>query len=107
MSYKVKFTSLAIDDLRNIALTILDLSSDKQTANDYVNGIKEKAEILKAFPECGPLVKDRNLISKDYRFLTYKKYVIFYSVNKKEKTVYVHTIINSRMNYKKALKDII
>lgn len=107
MSYKVKFTSLAIDNLRNITLTILDLSSDKQTATNYVNGIKEKTEILKAFPEYGLLVKDRNLISKDYRFLTYKKYVILYSVNEKEKTAYIHTIINSRMNYTKALKDII
>lgn len=107
MSYKVIFTSKAIDDLRNITLTIIDLSSDKEIARNYVNGIKEKTEILKKFPESGPLARDRNLISKGYRFLTYKKYVIFYGVNKKTKTVYINAIINSRMNYTKALRDII
>ena len=107
MSYKVEFTSVAIDNLRNITLTILDLSNDKQIAINYVKGIKEKTDILKDFPEIGPIVKDRNLISKGYRFLTYKKYVIFYSVNKDIETVYIHTIINSRMNYTKALREIL
>ena len=46
------------------------------------------------------LTPDRNLISKGYRFLVYKKYVIFYSVNKDIKTVYIHTI----NNYTKGLR---
>lgn len=107
MSYKVEFINSAKENLKNIALTIIDLSNDKQIAKNYINGIKEKVNILKDFPETGLFVKDRNLISKEYRFLTYKKYIIFYTVDKSVNTVYVRAIINLRTSYTRALRDIL
>lgn len=45
MSYKVEFINSAKENLKKIALTIIDLSGNKQMAKNHINEIKEKVNI--------------------------------------------------------------
>ena len=46
MSFKVKFTDTAKDDLRDIATYIAEQSKDKKLAINFVNELREKTKIL-------------------------------------------------------------
>ena len=46
MSFKIKFTDTAKEDLRNIAIYIAEQSKDKKIAIDFVNELREKTKIL-------------------------------------------------------------
>ena len=78
MSYKIRFTDTAKDDLRNIAVYIAEQSKDKSIAVNFVNELREKTRILASFPEIGSVPDDKVMKSMGYRFLVHKEYLIFY-----------------------------
>ena len=80
MSYKVKFTDTAKDDLRNIAVYIAEHSKDKAIAVNFVNELREKTKILASFPEIGSIPDDKVMKSIGYRYLVHKEYLIFLSL---------------------------
>ena len=49
MSFKIKFTDTAKEDLRNIAIYIAEQSKDKKIAIDFVNELREKTKFLRPF----------------------------------------------------------
>jgi len=70
MSYQVKFTDTAKEDLRNIAIYIAEQSKNKTLAVNFVNELREKTKILESFPEIGSLPNDNVMKSMGYRFRT-------------------------------------
>ena len=78
MSFQIKFTDTAKEDLRNIATYIADQAKDKKVAINFVNELREKTKILESFPESGAIPDDRIMKNFDYRFLVHKEYLIFY-----------------------------
>ena len=67
MSYKIRFTDTAKDDLRNIAVYIAEQSKDKSIAVNFVNELREKTKILASFPEIGSIPDDKVMKSMGYR----------------------------------------
>ena len=49
MSYTIRFTDTAKDDLKNIAVYIAEQSKDKSIAVNFVNELREKTKILASF----------------------------------------------------------
>lgn len=107
MSYRILFTVTAKQDLRDIALNIADISKDKNTAVDFVNQMQKKCEQLIDFPESGALPNDRVLRSLGYRFLIYKDYLMFYTVEHESNTVYIQAAFNAKRDYTRALKKML
>lgn len=107
MSYQVLFTATAKQDLREIALNIADISKNTDIAVDFVNGLQKKCDQLIDFPESGALPNDRVLRSLGYRFLIYKDYLMFYTVDQESETVYIQAAFNAKRDYIRALKKML
>ena len=95
MSHRVILTETAKRDLREIAFYIAEQSKDKEIARQFVNELREKCSRLEEFPQAGALPKDHVLRSLEYRFISHKEYLIFYSVDEKEQAVNVLAIFNA------------
>jgi addiction module RelE/StbE family toxin len=94
MSYKVKFTDTAKEDLREIAFQIAEQSKDKSVAKQFITELREKCKEMETFPESGALPKDRVLRSAGQRFLVHKDYLIFYVCEEKSQMVYILAIFH-------------
>lgn len=107
MSYQVLFTETAKRDLRDIAFNIADISKNADIAVDFVNEMQKKCEQLIDFPDSGALPNDRVLRSLGYRFLIYKDYLMFYTVDHDSETVYIQAAFNAKRDYTRALKKML
>lgn len=104
MSCRVWFTDTARSDLRAIAFHIAELSKDKALALRFVKQLREQTDVLRRFPECGAIPKDRLLKSSGYRFLSYKEYLIFYLYQKPENTVYIMAVFSAKRDYMRVMR---
>ena len=104
MSFKVKLTATAKEDLRNIAFYLAEQTGSKEFAINFVNELREKTKILETFPESGQLPNDRVMLSAEYRFLVHKEYLIFYNFNKKESASYILAVFNAKRDYTRVMR---
>ena len=107
MSFKIKFTDTAKDDLRNIATYIAEQAKDKKIAINFVNELREKTKILETFPESGAIPDDRIMKNFDYRFLVHKEYLIFYHHIPKDNTSYILAVFNAKRDYSRVMRKFI
>lgn len=107
MSYQVRITDTAKQDLRQIALYIAERSMDKEIAKRFVLELQEQCKRLAEFPFSGAIPKDRILRSLDFRYLAHKDYLIFYSIDESNKAVNVLAFFNARMDYIRVMRSFI
>ena len=107
MSYRLKMTDTAINDLREIALYIAEESQNKEIALRFIDELQSDCIKLKDHPNIGAYPMDRVLKSRGYRFLVHGEYLIFYSINEEEKNVYIEAVFNSKKDYTRVLKKMI
>jgi toxin ParE1/3/4 len=107
MSYTVKFTDTAKDDLREIAFYIAEQSKDKALAKRFVSELRETCKILETFPGSGALPRDRVLKSAGQRFLVHKDYLIFYVVEEEIQVVYILAVFNGKQDYMRVMRRFI
>lgn len=107
MSFKIRVTDTAKEDLRNIATYIAEQAKDKKVAVDFVNELKEKTKILEIFPESGAIPDDRIMKNSDYRFLVHKEYLIFYCFVANDRTSYILSIFNAKRDYSRVMRRFI
>ena len=100
MRNKVEFSKIAIDDLEELYNYIYLNNFDDNIANNFITNIITYCEILINNPEIGKELYLNNVKTK-YRYLVYKKYMIFY--NLKNNTEIINRIISSRRDYIKVL----
>ncbi len=106
MSYSVQFTLTAKNDLKDIARYILEEYKEINIALKFVNELQAQVEQLEKFPFSGATPNDRILCSFGYRFLVHKGYLIFYTVDEEEKTVYIEAVFNSKKDYTRVLRKL-
>lgn len=107
MSYIVKITDTAKQDLRDIAYYIAESSKNKSIATKFVKDLHTHCMKLEAFPYVGSLPKDRILVSAGYRFLIHDDYLIFYSVDEAFSVIYVLAIFNAKRDYIRVMRRFI
>ena len=64
-------------------------------ANNITNGLRKSISILRQFPYIGKIYNQEN---DSIRFIIYKKYLIFYEIQEKERIVIIKTIIYGKRN---------
>ena len=104
MRCKIQMTETAIADFKKIALDILDVSKDIETAVKFVAELKAEVVHLSEFPQAGALPDDRNLVCQGYRFLVHKDYLIFYTYEEGRDVVYIKAAFNAKRDYKRVLR---
>ena len=107
MSYTVKITDTAKNDLREIAFYIADSAKNVDVALKFVRELQERCGQLVNFPNSGAFPKDHILKSSGYRFLTHKEYLICYTVDEDNKTVYVSAFFNAKKDYLRVLNKLV
>ena len=107
MSFQVKLTDTAKEDLRNIATYIYDQSKDKTIAINFVNELREKTKILEHFPEIGAIPDDRIMKNSGYRFLVHKDYLIFYHYVPNDESSYILSVFNAKRDYPRIMRKFI
>lgn len=105
MKYKNELTETAKSDLRDIALYLTEASKDKSVAIGFINELRENYRKLENFPFIGANPKDHVLVSLGYRFLVYKDYLTFYTIDEDKKTVQIFAIFNAKRDYIRVLKN--
>lgn len=93
--YQIEITDSAQTDLKAIVQYIQTDLIAPSTASKFLNEIQKAMEQLAFMPEKFQLVRDDYLANKGYRYLGYKKYLIFYTINDRKHTVFIHRIIHS------------
>ena len=107
MSYTVRFTETAKNDLQEIAFYISDQSKEPEIAKAFVLELRETCKRLTELPNQGALPKDRILRSMGYRYLSHKGYLLFYQVNDHEKTVDIMAIFQEKQDYFRVMRRLI
>ena len=107
MSYTVRLTDTAKQDLREIAFWIAEKSKDREIAKRFVGELREACRKLDTFPNAGGIPKDRIIRSAGFRFIVHKEYLIFYLVDEEKKQVNVMAIFNAKKDYMRVMKKYI
>lgn len=93
MEYNVLFTEHARDDLKRIHEYIAFELLSPRNAAGITKGILAASKGLTTFLRQHPVYHEEPWKGLQVRFLTYKKYVIFYKVNDEQQTVTVFRIM--------------
>lgn len=107
MSYCVKITDTALQDLREIAIWIAEQAQDKEIAKSFVKELRGECKKLNTFSKSGSIPKDRILKSLGYRFIVYKDYLIFYLTDDEQMIVNVMAVFNAKRDYMRVMKKFI
>lgn len=85
--YKLEFLPNAKSDIYNIVYYISkklnNNSAAKKITQDLINGAKSILD----FSYCSPIYKYKGELKREYRHIKIRNYLLFYTINKKEKVV--------------------
>ena len=102
--YSVQFLPLAQNDLLEIVQYIANDLFNKQAANKLADEIIKATDILADFPYAYPVYNPIRPIKTEYRKIAVQKYMVFYSVDERTKTVTIARIIYAKRDYDKLVK---
>lgn len=103
MTYKLKFTAHAKRDLEKIFEYISYSLYSPSAAANIMREIDESITALKTFPNSAPLCDDEYLMKKGFRKLAVRNYIVLYKFDDANSTVFIHRVVNGRINYKNLL----
>ena len=104
MNCIVIFTDTAKADLRQIAISLAELTKDKNLSLRFIKELQEKTRTLEQFPESGAFPRDRVLKSHGYRFIAHGDYLLFYLYEKEDNKIYIMAIFNGKQDYMRVMK---
>ena len=79
MVYSVKYSRKAVEDLTRIKEEVFQACQDEDTTKKYLKELVTKINEKEAFPESGSPLIFLGLFT-GYRFVVYKAYIAFYTV---------------------------
>ncbi len=101
--YRIDISEPAENDLRDIVRYISARLLAPMTAMEILEAIEQAMASLEEMPHRAPVVADERLATIGYRMLNVKKYIIFFSIDKKAKVVDVERILYGRRNWRAIL----
>jgi len=101
--YRVDISEPAESDLRDIVRYIASQLSAPISALNMMGLLEEAMTGLSDLPQRCPLVADERLSQLGYRKLNVKKYVVFFSIDEKNKVVDVERILYGRRDWLRIL----
>ena len=103
VQYRVDVSESAESDLRDIVRYISSQLSAPITALGMMELFEKAISGLAEMPQSRPLVADDRLFSMGYRKLIVKNYIVFFTINEKEKVVHVERIPYGRRDWMRIL----
>lgn len=97
----ISYSPDALQDLDELWEYIAYQFSNVNSADAYIDGIMALVSKAAGFPGMGTSLLFAGTIPTEYRYLVYKKYLIFYRTD--STTLYVDRVIYGRRDYMKLL----
>ena len=104
---KIVYTFKARQDLRDIYEYIAYTLLVPDTAQKMTERLMQGARTLESMPERNPLYKEEPWYSQGVRFLPVKNYLIFYTINTAEDTVFIARIMYGGRDISRQLSETI
>lgn len=102
-NYSAKISEEAKEDIaKALDYIAIELCAPMATLNLNAK-ITEEIKLLKAFPFSGTLVDNEESTSVAVRWVRVENYMIFYTVNEAEESVYILRILYASSNYQNML----
>jgi len=105
MIFSVRYSLHAKEDIKNIYEYITFVLLEPQAAKNIINKIMREISTLNTMPERYPIYQIESAHGLSIRFVTVKKYIIFFTVNKQNETVTVVRIVYGERDLDKQLND--
>lgn len=98
--YQVVRTEKADNQLRDLIYYIADDAGSTMPALQYLEKLERAIMRLVDFPESGSVPRYAIFRKQGYRVLIVEKHLVFYKVDKMNKTVIIHAVVDSRQAYR-------
>ena len=105
MNYSLNITDIAKEDILSTVRYIANELKNPIAANALLDEIEKHEKILEETPGIYPFVHDEYLAEEGLKFITIKNFLLFYTVDKKNKTVNVIRFLYGRRDWKNILKN--
>jgi addiction module RelE/StbE family toxin len=97
--YSVQLSDAANEDIRAITFYIAHKLLSHQTALEHLDAIERALASLVTNPEIHPLVRDDYLAAIGYRWLSVKKYLLFYTIDYTKNEINISRVLHGRRNW--------
>ena len=102
MLRRIEYAPRALKDLDGIWDYIEKELCNPSAAQNTVEGIMDKIDILMSLPEAGAKLEFENGLNSGYRYVSFKNYIAFYRL-RAEGIVYIDRVVYSGRDYMKIL----
>lgn len=97
--YKLEFLEIAVEDIKQITNYILYNLKNKTAALNFVEYFIKITNNLIFFPYGNPIYTVNKTLKHEYRTIRVKNYIIFYTIEEKNKTIIITRIIYRKRNF--------
>ncbi|MGI6781585.1 MAG: type II toxin-antitoxin system RelE/ParE family toxin [Acholeplasmataceae bacterium] len=101
---KIIYTERVRRDIIDIINFLNIRYQDNKLGKKFLDEFNNKCESLKQFPYMGTISNDNFLKSNTYRYLVFRKYLIYYFYKEEEKTIYIVSVFSARKDLEKQFK---
>jgi plasmid stabilization system protein ParE len=102
--YSVHITDIAEADILSTVKYIADVLKAPASANHLLDEIEKYENILENTPNMYSFVPDEYLTTKGLKYVMVKNYMLFYTINEKEKIVTVIRFLYGHRDWRDILK---
>ncbi len=102
MLRRIEYSPRALKDLDGIWDYIEKELCNPSAAQNTVEGIMDKIDILMSFPEAGAKLEFENGLNSGYRYVSFKNYIAFYRLGSDD-IVYIDRVVYSGRDYMRIL----
>ena len=105
MNYSLYITDIAEEDILTTVRYIANVLKNSIAANTLLDEIEKHEKILEDTPGIYPFVHDEYLAGKGVKYITIKNFLMFYTIDEKDKIVNILRFLYCRRDWKNILKN--
>lgn len=107
MTYQVKLTSQAIGQIEGTVRYIAKILAEPETALKWADALQNEIAGLNFMPSRYPLTEEEPWRTKGIRKMVVKNFLLYYSVDEENMTVWVIAVIYGRRDQVAALSEML
>jgi len=105
MNYSLNITDIAEEDILAAVRYIANVLKNPVAANTLLDEIEKHEKILESTPGIYPFVHDEYLAGKGLKYAAIKNFLLFYTIDRKNKIVNIIRFLHGRRDWKNILKN--
>ena len=95
----LRYIENSLEEIDEIFIYISETLKSQNASKLFVKKIISKTEILSRFPKIYSPISKYDKLKREYRKIVIDNYILLYTIDEKEKIVYISHVFYSRKNY--------